>query len=247
MNEMGILGDVNACRSKETYLIAGVCSVADVDKVTEFWWVDFLVLGSNQERGDSNQLQLWAGHFVSLKVTIDKVDRQVKSLRDQLELQMNLNKPVNKDRSHAFVDVGLGLHEHGANRTSGLLGAKVFVHVHNIFRGTERIISVSLINVINLADVLVTTWIDADSRCNRVAALNNNFRARWDRGLDGNNGDVRSLVDSTNGVDLGAAGSVCDILIVDKVARKDMVSTSTGTGIVTTVRKANGHRKSNRQ
>ena len=168
----------------QTHLATGIGAIANVNEVAKLWRINFLILGGNQERCDSNQLQLWSGDFFSLKVAVDEVDSQVKGLWDQLEFQMNLYKPVDKNRSHAFIDVWLRLHENWADRFVALNRAKVFVHVVDIFGSTEWIIGISLINIINLANVLVAKWIDA-SNYSRIAGLNNKLLA----GLDWN-GDI---------------------------------------------------------
>ena len=93
-----------------TYLVARVGTVTYVNKVTKLGWVDFFVLGCNQQRCNPNQLQFRPSDFPPLEVAVDEINRQVERFRNKLELQVYLDKPINEYGPHAFVYVGLILH-----------------------------------------------------------------------------------------------------------------------------------------
>ena len=67
-------------------LLLGVGLVGHVDKVSEIWWVDLLVLAGGEEGSDTNELQLLPTHLGSFEVTVDEVNGQEKRFVDQLEL-----------------------------------------------------------------------------------------------------------------------------------------------------------------
>jgi hypothetical protein len=141
-----------------------------VNQVTEFRWVDFLVLGGNQERRDTNELKLWSGDVLNLEVSVNEVDGKVQSLRNEFEFQVNLHKPVNKDRSHTFIDVGLVLHVSGTHRGHGFLDAEVLIHILDVAGNAKWVIGIAFINVVGQS-ILIARKVD--------------FRLRWLVGASG--------------------------------------------------------------
>ena len=61
---------------------------------------------------------------------------------------MDFNKPVDQNRSHAFIDVGLRFHKSGAHRRNKLLLTKMFIHVQYIICCTKGIFSIAGINIV---------------------------------------------------------------------------------------------------
>ena len=80
----------------------------------------------------------------------------------ELKFQVNLYKPVNKYRTHSFVDVLLVFHVYRTNRCRGLSLAEQRIHVLNIFCGAQRIIHVPFVDVVDLSRVLVAARIDGN-------------------------------------------------------------------------------------
>jgi hypothetical protein len=142
--------------------LAGVGAVANVHQVTELRRVDLLVLGRDQETGNTDQLQLGTRDLLELEVAINEVDRQVQSLRHELELQVDLNQPVDEDRTHTLVDVRLPLHVHWANRRRHFVLPEEDIHLRNVAGGAERILGVALINVVGVSRHLVRVGIGVD-------------------------------------------------------------------------------------
>lgn len=86
-------------------LFCSVGVVAALYEVFEVWRVDFFVLGSDEQRGDADQLQLSSGHHDLLKVAVDEVHRQEEGLMVHLELGVDIHQPVDQDGPHLLVDV----------------------------------------------------------------------------------------------------------------------------------------------
>ena len=59
--------------------------------------IDLLVLGGNKETGYRDELEVGAFNLLFRKVPIDEVDGEVERLRDQLELEVDLDEPVDED------------------------------------------------------------------------------------------------------------------------------------------------------
>ena len=108
-------------------LVSGVGPIADVDKIPELGRVDLLVLGGDQKAGNTDELELGTLDLLDRKVPVDEVDGEVQRLRHQLELEVNLDQPIDEDGTHALVDVGLVLHVGGAGQGELLLVTEVIV------------------------------------------------------------------------------------------------------------------------
>jgi len=128
---------------------------ANVDEVAELRRVDFFVLASNQQRGDSDELEFGAGDDLLFQVAVDEVDGEVEGFRDELELGVDLDQPVDENGAHALVDVGLVVHVDGTDRGGGFLVAVVLVHVNDVLGGAERVFLVACINVVGVSSDLV--------------------------------------------------------------------------------------------
>ena len=108
-------------------LVAGVGTVADVDQIAQFRGVDLLVLGGDEKARHADELELGSFYLLPLEVSVDEVDREVKRLRHELELEMDLNEPINEDGAHPLVDVGLVLHVRRSDGSGVLLASEVEV------------------------------------------------------------------------------------------------------------------------
>jgi hypothetical protein len=235
-------------------LVAGVGTVADVDQIAQFRWVNLLVLGGNEEARDANELQLVTLNLLDRQVTVDEIDREVEGLRNELEFEMDLNQPVNEDGTHALIDVRLILHVNGAGRGDILLATEVIVlqeesgggkvsgrearltigrnkhvctrpllmllatyHFLDVIGGAERIVLVTLVNVVHLARVLVALEVGdrregGGSRRGGDEEVGGGSRRRRRRrrtllelGLEGDAGDVVVAIASGTRVPVGVA------------------------------------------
>jgi hypothetical protein len=90
-----------------------------------------------------------------LEVSVNEVDGKVQSLRNEFEFQVNLHKPVNKDRSHTFIDVGLVLHVSGTHRGHGFLDAEVLIHILDVAGNAKWVIGIAFINVVGRSILIV--------------------------------------------------------------------------------------------
>ena len=108
-------------------LVAGVGTVADVDQIAKFRGVDLLVLGGDEEARHADELELGPFHLLPLEVAIDEVHREVERLRHELELEMDLDQPIDEDGAHPLVDVGLVLHVRRSDGSGILLASEVEV------------------------------------------------------------------------------------------------------------------------
>ena len=108
-------------------LVTGVGTVADVDQIAQFRGVDLLVLGGDEEARHADELELGPFHLLPLEVAVDEVDRQVERLRHELELEMDLDQPIDEDGAHPLVDVGLVLHVRRSDGSGILLASEMEV------------------------------------------------------------------------------------------------------------------------
>lgn len=76
----------------------------------DLWGVDLLVLGGDEHGSASDELKLVALNRAQRQEAINNIDREEKSLLVKLELEVNLNEPVDEDLAHLGVDVGLHAH-----------------------------------------------------------------------------------------------------------------------------------------
>eukprot|EP00964_Phaeocystis_antarctica_P158180 scaffold128693_cov68-Phaeocystis_antarctica.AAC.18 len=113
---------------------------------------DLLVLGGHEDGGDADKLQLAAHDLLLLEEAVDQVDRQVQRLRHQLEMQVHLDQPVDQDRAHLDVDVGLLAHVRHDSlvdlRVSALArpSALIDTHASSLPVGCEHLVSDVLVS-----------------------------------------------------------------------------------------------------
>ena len=88
-------------------LLPGVGLVRNVHKVSQLRGIDFFILASNQHRSDTDQLQLRTLDITPLKEAINQVNGKEQRLWHALELVVDLDEPVNKNRTHLLIYISL--------------------------------------------------------------------------------------------------------------------------------------------
>ena len=91
-------------------LLSGVGAVGDVDTVANQRWIDFFVFGGNQESRDAYQLEATASDLDKAEVAIDDIDSEIERLGGEKELAMHVDEPIDENRSHDLVELGLPTH-----------------------------------------------------------------------------------------------------------------------------------------
>ena len=83
--------------------VAIVCHVADVCNSN---WAHLFVFGSNEQRSDSDQLQMILSDPVvlNLQVMVNQGNRQVKGFRTEAKGLMDINQPVYQDSPRLRLD-----------------------------------------------------------------------------------------------------------------------------------------------
>ena len=76
--------------------------MCNFDEVLDSRWVDLLVLSSNQQASDSQQIILLLSNLVVRQVPVHEVDCDVQGLRPQSILLVNFEEPINNLRSQVF-------------------------------------------------------------------------------------------------------------------------------------------------
>ena len=112
------LGEHEAFHLKD--LLARVRLVGDVHEITALGSVDLLVLGRDEHRGHTDELQLVARNRLLLEESVDQVGGEVEGLRHELEFEVDLNEPVDQNRTHLLVNVRLLRHEVGRREVDAL-------------------------------------------------------------------------------------------------------------------------------
>ena len=91
-------------------LLLRVGIVSDKNEVSELGDVDLLVLGRQEQSGHSNKLEPCSHDLCLFQITIDYVDGKKECLWLQLEAQVHLNDPIDKNATHLLIDVDLHAH-----------------------------------------------------------------------------------------------------------------------------------------
>lgn len=85
-------------------------AICDVNKVFEEWWIDLFVLGGNEHGRSTHQLHLALGDHFEGQVPVDDVHRQKEGLRQQFEVVVSLNEPIDQSGTDGLLDPWLLLH-----------------------------------------------------------------------------------------------------------------------------------------
>ena len=76
-------------------LLSSIGVIGDMSEVVDLRWMNIFVFTGNQHSCHSQQLVILTSDLDSFRITINKVDGDIKSLRHKFELKMNLNQPCN--------------------------------------------------------------------------------------------------------------------------------------------------------
>mmetsp|Transcript_5840 Transcript_5840/g.23927 ORF Transcript_5840/g.23927 Transcript_5840/m.23927 type:complete len:316 (+) Transcript_5840:400-1347(+) len=128
-------------------LLAGVSLVGDVHEVANLRRPDLLVLGREEHRRHTNQLEVLPGHHLLGEEAIDQVVGEEERFRHKLELQVHLNEPIDQDGAHLVVDVGLDAHVVGRNLGVGLDTEPVAEDVVDVLSDGKRVLAVQGVDV----------------------------------------------------------------------------------------------------
>ncbi len=128
----------------------GVRVVGHVDEIIDSGHVHLLVLGGNEHGSDANQLQLHLGHVHSHQVGVDDLHAQVHGLLQQMELEVDLDEPVDEHRAHLRRH-DLLVQEVGRHAELLLHRGQVAVDVLDILGDQLCVLRVVLVNVDDLA------------------------------------------------------------------------------------------------
>ena len=74
-------------------------------------WVDFFVLRGDKDRCDSDQMQITFFAFDCREVAITDLHSHKESLRQQAELALNIDNPLNEESARGVLDVSLHFFE----------------------------------------------------------------------------------------------------------------------------------------
>ena len=90
--------------------------LADVHEVLQQRWINFLVLGSDQHSGHSDELHLTVADLSACKEPVDDVASEEQRFRKQFEIVLHLNEPVDEGGADGLVDLCLAIHIQIINR-----------------------------------------------------------------------------------------------------------------------------------
>lgn len=88
-------------------LVVSVPSVGHVEEVLNRGTDDFFVLGSDEEGGGSDELELDEGDGSSREEPVDEVDGEEEGFGEETELSVDLDEPVDEDPTHLPLEFGL--------------------------------------------------------------------------------------------------------------------------------------------
>lgn len=131
-------------------LSLGEAIVGNVLEVLDVGREDFLVLGSNEHGGDTNQLETVELDNLARKEAVDDVDSQEEGLRQQPKARVNLQKPVDKDATHLPFEFVLAVHVVGVGESGDLKLLHVVKDFVHVLSDHERIIKIFRVEVLGL-------------------------------------------------------------------------------------------------
>lgn len=91
-------------------LLACISLVADSNEFFETRRVYLLVFAGDEQRGDTDKLELVSCYSSLAQVSVDKIHCHEQSLWNQPKLDIHIYKPINQYRSHLLVDIQLSAH-----------------------------------------------------------------------------------------------------------------------------------------
>ena len=122
-----------------------VILVTDVDVIFQKGWVYFLILCCDEHGCQGYQLDFSWLDLSLAEVPVDDVDGQEQTLRQKLEIVMDLEKPVDQGWPNGFVDFKLKVHVVEINRPVLLNSKHVLLNTLTEFRHVvNRVQSLSI-------------------------------------------------------------------------------------------------------
>mmetsp|Transcript_35877 Transcript_35877/g.60452 ORF Transcript_35877/g.60452 Transcript_35877/m.60452 type:complete len:301 (-) Transcript_35877:261-1163(-) len=131
-------------------LLTVVRLVGDVHKVADLGRPNLFIFCCKKHGGHTNKLQVLSAHGILGQETIDQVGGQEQRLGHKLELEMPPHEPVNKDCAHLVVDIRLVAHVVHRYSCVGLDATPIAVDIVHIFSASQRILTISRVNVRHL-------------------------------------------------------------------------------------------------
>jgi hypothetical protein len=124
--------------------VVSVCS--DGDTLSNCGSPHFFVLGSDPDSSDTDELELSASNSADGEIAVDDLDGEEVSFGVELELETDINEPVDEDGAHLFVDFGLRAEIVGVAERLLLAFEENVNDVVAEFGGAEGIDAVLLVN-----------------------------------------------------------------------------------------------------
>ena len=128
----------------------GEAVVGNVLEVLNVGREDFLVLGSDEHGGDTNELEAVELDDLAREEAVDDVDCQEEGLRQQPKTRVNLEKPVNKDAAHLPLELILAIHVVRVGKGGDLKFLHVVEDLVHVLGNHERVIKVLFVEVLCL-------------------------------------------------------------------------------------------------
>ena len=128
----------------------GEAIIGDVLEVLDVGREDFLVLGSDEHGGDTDELEAVELDNLAGEEAVDDVDSKEEGLRQQPKTRVNLEQPVDKDAAHLPLELVLAVHVVRVGKSGDLKLLHVgedFVHV---LGDHERVIEILFVEVLCL-------------------------------------------------------------------------------------------------
>ena len=127
------------------------------DKVLDGWRVDFFVFGRDKESCYTDQLDNVLLNFVYTEVTVNQVYGDVKGFGEELELAVDVDKPVDEDCAHVLIHMSLALHVCRVGLGFALSSLHMVLDFGTIF---ADMVNISLGFLVNLAKFVVNIFLD---------------------------------------------------------------------------------------
>jgi len=137
-------GEDGAFHSHDFFAVVGVGS--DGHAFSNSRGPHFFVLGGDPDGGDTDELELSAGNRSDGEVAIDNICSEVVSLRAELELEGDVDEPVDEDGAHLFVNFSLAAEVVRVGKGFLFALEEDFDDVVAEFRGTEGVNAVHSVN-----------------------------------------------------------------------------------------------------
>jgi len=122
--------------------------VGDVAEVLNVRRENLLVLGGNEHRSHTDQLELIQHDDLVCQKPIDNVDGQEEGLREETEASVNLDEPIHKDTAHLPLEVDLVVHVVGVRLRFGFELPKVLEDLVDVLGDHQRVLGILGIEIL---------------------------------------------------------------------------------------------------